>query len=203
MIDLKNVSHYLKMEIYCDWEKDILILFQTAYLKMVLERFDIAKCNSSTIPIDSGLPNIIIPSFSNYQASFETILWYSLAIRSLIYVMTMTWPDIAFVLSIVSRYSNNRDFTYLAIVTQILWYIKDILYNRIIFCRGLNTKLDLTKYMDTNYELTKEDQKFTSSYLFCFEDRSISWSWKKEIIVALSFCKAKYIVLNKAGKEAI
>lgn len=170
---------------------------------MVLERFDMAKCNSSTIPIDSGLPNIIIPSFSNYQASFETILWYSLAIRSLIYVMTMTWPDIVFVLSIVSRYYNNRDFTYLAIVTQILWYIKDILYNRIIFYRGLNTKLDLTKYMDTNYELTKEDQKFTSSYLFCFEDRSISWSSKKEKIVALSFCKAKYIVLNKAGKEAI
>lgn len=138
------------------------MLLQTAYLKVVLECFSIAKCNPSTIPIDSGFSNLIMPSFSDYQARFETILLYSLAVDSLIYTMIMTRSDIAFALSIVSRYYINPDSTHVAGVTRILRYIKDMLYNGIIFYEDLDAAFNLTGFTNANYRSAKEDQKSTS-----------------------------------------
>lgn len=202
MTDLGDVSHYLGMEIRRDREKGTLMLLQTAYLKVV-ERFGMAKCNPSTTPMDSGLPNTIMPSSSDYQASPETILWYSSAVGSLMYAMTMTRPDIAFALSIVSRYCNNPDSTHVAAVTRILRYIKGTLYDGIIFRGELNTELDLTGYTDADYGSAKEDRKSTSGWLFCLGGGPISWSSKRQTVVALSSCEAEYIALNEAGKEAI
>ena len=47
-----------------------LILLQTAYLKVVLERFGISDCKPSNTLMDSGLPNTIVPSLEDYQALF-------------------------------------------------------------------------------------------------------------------------------------
>lgn len=48
------------------------MLFQTLYLKIVLEQFEKSDCNTNSIFIDNGLLNIIVPSSSNYQALPET-----------------------------------------------------------------------------------------------------------------------------------
>lgn len=82
MTDLGDVSHYFGMEIRRNREKGTLMLLQTAYLKVVLKRFSMAKCNPSTTPMDSGLPNTIMPSSPDYQAPPETVLWYSSAVGS-------------------------------------------------------------------------------------------------------------------------
>ena len=37
MTDLKDISHYFELEIRYNQEKDMLMLLQTAYLKVVLE----------------------------------------------------------------------------------------------------------------------------------------------------------------------
>ena len=55
-----------------------------------------AKCKPINTPIDSGLLISIMPSFSDSRAPIETVLWYLSAVDYLIYVMTMTRPDIVF-----------------------------------------------------------------------------------------------------------
>lgn len=87
--NLRNISYYLRIKIYCDHKKGIIIFLQTTYLKILLKRFGIAEYNLSTIFIVNGFLNPIIPSFLNYQAFFETIFWYSSAISFLIYIITM------------------------------------------------------------------------------------------------------------------
>ena len=119
------------------------------------------------------------------------------------YAMTMTRPDIAFALSIVSRYCNNPDSTHVAAVTRILQYIKGLLDDGIIFRGQPNTDLDLIGYTDADYRSAKEDRKSTSGWLFCLGGGPISWSSKRQTVVALSSCEAEYIALNEAGKEAI
>ena len=73
MTNLQDISHYFKMEICCDREKNILMLLKTTYLKVVLEFFGIIKYNLSTIFMDNGLLNTIMRSFSDYQALFKTV----------------------------------------------------------------------------------------------------------------------------------
>ena len=202
MTDLGDVSHYLGMEVRRDREMGTLMLLQTAYLKVVLERFGMSDCNPSSTPMDSGLPNTIVPSSEDYRAPPETIYWYGSAVGSLMYAMTMTRPDIAFALSIVSRYCNNPNSTHVAAVTRILRYIKGTLDEGIVFC-GEQNVLDLTGYTDADYGSAKDNRKSTSGWLFCLGGGPISWSSKRQLVVALSSCKAEYIALNEAGKEAV
>lgn len=138
-----------------------------------------AKCNPSIIPINSGLPNTIMPGFPDYQFSYETIFWYSSAVRFLIYAITMTWLEITFALSIVSKYCNNPNSTYVAAITWILQYIKNTLHDCIIFCGNLDTKLNLIGYTDAYFGSTKKDRKFTSKWLFYLESVSISGNSKR------------------------
>ena len=71
MTDLGDVSHHLGMEVRRDREKGTLL--QTAYLEVVLEHFGMSDCNPSSTPMDSGLPNTIMPSSDDYRVPPETI----------------------------------------------------------------------------------------------------------------------------------
>ena len=108
------------------------------------------------------------------------------------YVMTMTRPDIAFALSIVSRYCNNPNSTHVAAVTRILQYVKGTLDEGIVF-RCEQNVLDLTEYTDAYYGSAKDDRKSTSGWLSCLGGGPIFWSSKRQSVVALSSCEAEYI----------
>ena len=86
---------------------------------------------------------------------------------------------------------------------RILRFTKGTLHDGIIFCKKLDTELDLTEYTDADYGSAKENQKSTSKWFFCLGAVPIFWSLKRQTVVALSSCEAEYIALNEAGKEAI
>ena len=54
----------------------------------------------------------------------------------------------------------------------------------------------LVGYTDSDYVGCIDDRKSTSGYAFLFGRNLISWSSKKQPIVALSSIEAKYIVEN-------
>lgn len=99
MTNLGDVSHYLRIKVCRDQEKAILMLLQTAYLKVVLEHFRMSDYNLSSTPQDSGLLNTIMPSLEDYRALLEIIYWYRSAVGSQMYVVTITQPDIVFILT--------------------------------------------------------------------------------------------------------
>lgn len=105
-----------------------------------------------------------MPSFQDYQAVQDTILLYTSAVKSLMYVITITQSDIAFILSIISCYSNNCQSTQIAAVTRILQYIKCTLHVSIIFYKSgkMNAEFNLIGYTDANYGSAKNKQKSTS-----------------------------------------
>lgn len=74
MIDLENASYYLVIKIFCNQERDIIMLFQTAYLKVILEQFEMSNHNLISTFINSGLLNIIISSSLDYQVLLNIIL---------------------------------------------------------------------------------------------------------------------------------
>ena len=150
------------MEIFLDQEKKALMLLQTAHLKVVLEQFRMSDCNPRSTIINSGLSNIIMPSWFGYQTSPEIIFWYASAVESLVYSMTMTWLDIAFALSIFSRYCNNPDSTNFAAVIQIFQYIKGTLDDSIIFWGEPDKDWDFIMYTNIDYRSAIKEQKSIS-----------------------------------------
>ena len=64
-------------------------------------------------------------------------------------------------------------------------------------------KYDLIGYTDSDWAGDVETRKSTSGYVFYFRNKIISWSSKKQLIVALSTIEAKYIAATHASCHAI
>ncbi len=63
--------------------------------------------------------------------------------------MVTTRPDIAFALSLASRYCSNPNQTHVALVTRMFKYIKGTLTMGITF--GGSTELEEVEYSDADY----------------------------------------------------
>ncbi len=201
MTDLGAASHYLGMGIYRDRGNRTITLLQTTYLEKVLDKFGMKDCAPAATPMEASVPNSILPSTE--QADEDTIYWYGASIGSLMYAMVTTRPDIAFALSVASRYCSNPNQTHVALVTRIFRYIKGSLGVGITFGGGGLTELELVGYSDADFNGAVDGRCSTGAWLFLFAGGPISWSAKRQATPALSTCEAEYMALSEAGKEAL
>jgi hypothetical protein len=80
-------------------------------------------------------------------------------------------------------------------------YIHEILDVNIEYSLKLMSKqLELQRYSDFNWDEDLNTRKLTSEYVFQLTNESVSWSIKHQKIVALLFCKVKYITLTEITK---
>lgn len=122
--------------------------------------------------------------------------------RSLIFSIVETRPDIAFVTLVVSRFAKNLLWQYTEVVKTILWYLKAIKTVEITY--GGNKKGDLTTrgYSDSDSAGNHAKKKSTSGFIFMLNGRPVSWSSKRQAMVALSTIKAEYVTLTLVVKKA-
>ena len=110
MSDLGPCAYYLDMTVKRDRAVDILRLRQAAYVTRFLKHFNYWSLNSAFTPLktsrklQSAKEDYVIPRklCENYQS----------AVRSLMYIMLKTRSDIAYAVSLVSRYSVNPTQTH-------------------------------------------------------------------------------------------
>jgi len=77
---------------------------------------------------------------------------------------------------------------------RILRYLKGTLNYGILFPHQKEKgELYLTTYSDSDWCGDKMERRSTSSYVFLLCGAPISWSSKKQYVVALSTCEAEYI----------
>ncbi len=199
MTDLGSASHYLSMKIRRDRSRKTLTLLQTTYLEAVLKKFDMKDCASVAISMKASVPNSVLPSTE--QADEATIYWYEASVGSLMYAMMTTRSDIAFALSVASRYCSNPSQTHVGLVTRIFKYIKGTLNVSITF-KG-STELNVIEYSDADYNGAADERCLTGAWLFLLEGGPISWSAKRQATPAMSTCEAEYMTLSEAEKEAL
>ncbi len=162
MTDLGSASHYLGMKIRRDRRRRTLTLLQTTYLETVLGKFGMRNCASVATSMKASVSNSILPSTE--QADEDTIYWYEASIDSLMYAMMTTRPDIAFALSVTSRYCSNSNQTHVALITRIFKYIKDTLKVSITFEES--TELEVVGYSDADYNDAVDGRCSIGAWLF-------------------------------------
>jgi hypothetical protein len=198
MSDLGPCHFYLGMEVIRDRPRRSLRLSQTAYLRKVLEDNGMSTCSTVNTPMEPTIQ--LLPADKNYQAPASLRRAYQSAVGSLMYAMLGTRPDIAFAVSVVSRFASNPTEAHMKAVKRIFRYIQGTLDMGLVF-RGSIQPLE--GYTDSDWAGDHDTRRSTSGYVFNVGSAAISWSAKRQPTVSLSSCEAEYIGQTNATKEAI
>ena len=124
---------------------------------------------------------------------------YAQAIGSLMYVMNCTRPDIAYVVSKLSRYTSNPSSDHWKTIGRVLRYLK---YTQNYGLHYSKYPAVLEEYCDANWISDTKDSKSTSGYLFTLGGGAVSWKSSKQMCIARSTMESEFVALDKAGEEA-
>ena len=199
MSDLGLVNFYLGMTVTRDRINRTLRLGQQAYLTKVLRDFGMEDYNPAVTPMDSNGSNLV-PAPKDYTASQDEIKEYQRAIGSLMYAMLGSRPDIAFAVSMVSRFASNPTAEHMKAVKRILRYLKGTLNYQLTYRGDLQA---LTRYSDADWAGDKDTRRSTGGFVFNVSSGIVSWSSKRQAIVTLLSYESELMAQTQAAKEAV
>ncbi|CAH1415477.1 unnamed protein product [Lactuca virosa] len=175
MKDLGEATYILGIRILRERSKRLIGLSQSIYLDKVLKRFNMQNSKKGELPIQSNakLSKAQSPSTEDEIAEMSR-LPYASVVGSIMYAMTCTRPDVAFALSMVSRYQGNPGKAHWTAVKNIL-----------------------------NFQTDRDNFRSQSGWVFTLNGGAITWKSSKQETVADSTCESEYIAASEAAKETI
>ena len=125
MKDLGEATYILGIKIYRDRSKRLIGLSQDTYIDKVLKRFNMQDSKKGFLPMSHGvsLCKSQCPSTPDEQEKMSVIP-YASAIGSIMYAMLCTRPDVAYALSVMSRYQSNPGESHWVAAKNILKYFR-------------------------------------------------------------------------------
>lgn len=197
MTDLGPCQYYLGIRIRRDRRNRTIYLDQQGYINKILELHGMSTGKAVDTPMTTTK---LQKAKDGYIAPEEMKRNYQSAVGSLMYLMMGTRPDIAYAVSCVSRYSSNPTDPHWQAVKRIFRY----LIGSKNLCLVYQGELEpLAGYTDADWAGDPDTRRSTSGYVFDLGSAVVSWSSKRQPVVATSSCEAEYRGQANAAKEAI
>jgi len=125
---------------------------------------------------------------------------YAEAIGSVLWPVIILCPDAVFAVGILSQFIQNLGPAHWEGVKRLITYLGSTKDLWLTF--GGNGKNILEGFCDADWAGQKHRHS-NSGYSFYMGQGTITWSLKKQYIIALSSMEAKYIVQMHTAKEAL
>ncbi|CAB0036919.1 unnamed protein product [Trichogramma brassicae] len=208
MKNLGEPSKYLGMEITRNRAEGVMKLTQVEYTNKVLERFRMDESKPQNTPMVTRQVKsreIKAKTMSNEVNEFEYIqlnrekLPFREAIGSLMYLATVTRPDIAYAVNYRSWKQvslSENDWKDVKRIFRYLQGTKDV--GLIFYGRGDS----LTSRTDSSFR-DHIDSTSTSGYVIKLFDDPVAWRSHKQNLVTLSTCQAEYLAMSETTQELI
>lgn len=177
-----NLS-YLGMQICCNGNK--IFVNQSIYTETILKRFNFEEVSIVSTPMEKGM----ITSEENYVGNrfLDKTVPYREAIGSLLYLATISRPDISFAVNYLSRFNNKPKVVHWKMIKRVFQYLRGTVNNGIMFDGDTN----LLAYTDSDYGGDSETGHSTSGVLI-LRGGPIVWYAQKQRLVATSTAEAEY-----------
>ncbi|KAM1476262.1 hypothetical protein ACFX1S_038131 [Malus domestica] len=201
MKDLGDASYVLGIKLYRDRSRKLIGLSQSMYIDKVLSRFQMEQSKKGFLPVRHGihLSKSMEPKTPEEIRQMNMIP-YASAIGSLMYAMICTRPDIAYAVSITSRYQSNPGPEHWAAVKTVLKYLRRTKDMFLVY--GGAAELRVEAYTDADFQSDVDDRSSNSGYVFILNGGAVSWKSKKQSVIADSTTEAEFVAAVEAGKEA-
>ncbi|XP_051140618.1 uncharacterized mitochondrial protein AtMg00810-like [Andrographis paniculata] len=171
-----------------------LFLNQRKYIIDLLHDANLVDAKPAPTPLDSKLKlqsvGKLLPSPSMYQK----------LVGKLIY-LTITRPDIAFPVSLVSQHMHAPTNYHLQLVKRILRYLKGSIGRGLLMTNNGHT--NIFDYTDFDWVGNTLDRRSTTGYCVFIGGNLVSWKSKKQHVVARSNAEAEYQAMASAACKLI
>lgn len=179
--NLGELYHFLGLEVIN--MKNGIFMTQESYALKLVERFGLNHSKKCSTPLD-----VYIKLRREEGSLLSNPQPYRALIGSLLY-LTITRPDIAFVVGYVNMFMQSPRKPHLEVVKKILKYVNSTpdldLYFR------MKAGISLTGFTYTDFGGDLDDRRSISGYVFLCGDTSVSWSNKKQSSASLSTTEYK------------
>ena len=179
MKDLGEVTYILGIRIYRDRSRILISLSQSTYIDKVLHHFGMQDSKMGFIPMSHG----ISISGDNCPKTLDekdcmSKIPYASTIRSIMYAMICTRPDVSYALSMTSRFQSNPGEGYWTSIKNILKYLKRTKDSFLVY--GGEDGLVVKGYTDSSFQTDKDDSISLSSFVFFLNGGAVSWKSLKQ-----------------------
>ena len=106
--------------------------------------------------------------------------------------LTVTRPDLIYVVSLISRYISRPTMSHWLAVKTIMRYVKRTTELGILY-KKKESNVKLLTFTDSGYVSDLDDRRSTSGYVFMIGSEAVSWYSRKQPVVTLSTTKVEYI----------
>lgn len=189
--DLGTLNYFLGIQ--ASFAPDGLHLTQQRYLLDLLHRTGLSQCKPLSSPVSPGRQ---LSRFAGVP--MDDPLLYRSTVGALQYLV-LTRPDIAYAVSKVSQFLQTPTDRHWIAVKRILRYLRGTSSSGLHIRR--TTDLSLHAYADADWAGCPDDRRSTSGFSIFLGSNLISWSSKKQHIVARSSTEAEYRALAHTSTE--
>ena len=195
MTDLGVAKQFLGLEIH--YSDDRIYLRQRRYAQKVLRRFQMFDAYPHATPLDPGTRLTKATKGDQLVDPKE----YQALTGSLMYLMRATRPDLAFTVSALAKHNSKPTHEHLQAAKHALRYLKGTVDMALVYQR--NGSAAITGYTDSDWAGDLDDRKSTSGFVFKLSGAAVTWSSRKQSLVAQSSTEAEYIGCSEAAREAV
>ena len=125
---------------------------------------------------------------------------YHAIVRSLVY-LTITHPDIAYVVHVVSQFVASPTTVHWVVILHILRYHQGTFFYSLLL--SSTSSLELCANSDIDYGSDPIDRKSVTGFCIFLGDSPISWKSKKQPIISLSSTEAEFQAMASTTKEIV
>ena len=194
-ITVSDPYTFVCVEIVRDRAEKKIFLHQTSYAKNIVNRFDMSEANKVCVPMENKT-QLMNASVCDFNVPYREI------IGSLMFLASVTRPDLSYSVNYLSRFLSAYDQTHWNAAKKILRYVigtsnYGILYNG-------NFKHDnIIGYCDADFAADISTRRSTSGYVFQLAGAPVSWFSQRQSMVVLSTTESEYVAAAEAAKESV
>ncbi|KAJ9557693.1 hypothetical protein OSB04_012307, partial [Centaurea solstitialis] len=182
MKDLGTLRYFLGIEVA--QSKKGYLLSQTKYISDLFERARLSDKKTVDTPLET---NVHYTPTDGVPLSDPSL--YRTIVGSLVY-LTVTRPDIAHAVHVVSQFVTAPTTVHWGAVLRILRYLRGTQFQSLLF--PSTSSLKLSAYSDASWDSDPSDRKSTTGFCIFLGDSLISWKSKKRDVVSRSSTEAEY-----------
>jgi hypothetical protein len=199
--DSGEISWFLNFEIRRDQNNRTISINQKSYIEAMAARFGLANAKPVTIPMEPGaqLGKDQCPSSLSQEMNMRGIP-FAEALGSVLWPTVVSRLDAAFAIGVESQFAKNPGMVHWDAVKKTIVYLLSTKDLWLTF--GGKNRKEVEGYCDSDWG-GQPHRHSISGYSFHMGDGVVTWSSKKQHVIALSSTEAEYIAQNHAAREAL